>query len=300
MSCFNILVCSKDSATDKDRDDPAWVYLRSLGHRVQACHPSQVDKRRWKPDALLGMGVTLMEETFAAKEQYPNVPLFLYNWDCYEWVWTNPRPGEYDYKRYGELVRLATEVWVPSECTRKRTYQWWPWTKKCEIILSACPWWEWPEDDIKDDGFALCALRDIPDPWCGVFEKCCEEIGMSYKSLKHEASEYDYKYAITHCRFIVDHYYEASTGGLSLMEAYYHGKPALISDSEWNGGIDYMGDRAWYFNYPDLNSFKGMLRSMYNQPPVLDRAACRNWITANYSDKRMADDVVRRIHANLQ
>jgi len=126
---MNILVCSKISIPAKDRTLPAWEYLRSLGHTVTVEHPCtlQIDIENFgswaKPDAIISMGVSIMEETFEAIRRWPDVPLFCYNWDTYEWVWSNPRPGEYDYNRYGDLLRKATQIWVPSNCTGRRVTQ---------------------------------------------------------------------------------------------------------------------------------------------------------------------------------
>lgn len=292
---MNILVCSKISIPAKDRTLPAWEYLRARGHTVVVEHPSS-ERVTERPDAIISMGVTIMEETFEALERFPGVPLYCYMWDCYEWVWTNPRPGEYDYKRYGELLKLAREVWVPSQCTGRRTTQWWGLTN-WSVVLSACPWWDHP--NVRDDGYALCTLRHLPDPWDTVFEECCEEIGIPYKRTDHNLSYEDYQDTVAGCRFLVSHYYEASTGGLTLLEAYRLGKPVLISDSIWHGGLDYFGNRAEYFRGGDRGNFKLLLDSMYRWPAPIPRD-CKEYIETNFSDRRMVDDMVRRLDANAR
>lgn len=290
---MNFLICSKVSIPAKDRTLPAWEYLRSLGHNVWVEHPRYCPGR---PDAIISMGVTIMEETFAALARYPGTPLFPFNWDCYEWVWTRPRPGEYDYRRYGELLKQAAEVWVPSRCTGERTRQWWG-LKNWHVILSACPWWDWP--DVRDDGYILCALREIPDPHWGRFEKACEELRLPYRMTKHEVSYEEYQQAVAGCRFLCSPLYELSTGGLTLLEGYYLGKPCLLSDSPWHGGRDYFGDRATYFQHDDEEDFRRRLKEMYDAPPMLNVAECRQWITEKFSDQRMIDDMLTRVEANL-
>lgn len=289
---MNFLICSKISIPAKDRTLPAWEYLRSLGHIVAVDHPSLVYGVGTEPDVIISMGVTIMEETFEAIKRWPNVPLYCYNWDCYEWVWTNPRSGEYDYARYGELLSKAIEVWVPSECTADRTHHWWGLTNT-RVILSACPYWDY--DNVRDDGYALCCLREIPDRYWGRFERVCKDLGIPYKMTMHEQTYEDYQDAIAGCRFLVSDLYELSTGGLSLMEGYYLGKPCLLSDSRWHGGRDYMGDRAMYFQHDDDNSFRDAMMLMSKHPPKLDREECKRWIEANYSDERMARDIANRI-----
>ena len=292
---MNILVCSRISIPAKDRTLPAWEYLRSQGHQVWVEHPGS-DRIPGKPDVLISMGVTIMDETFDALKRWPDVPLFCFNWDVYAWVWTHPRPGEYDYRKYGELLSHAREVWVPSKCTGRRTEQWYG-LKNWHVILSACPWWDY--DDVRDDGYALCTLRHIPDPWDTMFETTCEDLGIPYRRTDHDLSYTDYQKAVAHCKFLVSHYYEASTGGLTLMEGYYLGKPCLLSDSEWMGGRDYMGDRAMYFRWGDETDFRAKLITMNRNTPALNREDCRRWVTSNYSDQRMIDDMMRRISANI-
>lgn len=303
---MHILVVSRVSIPAKDRTLPAWEYLRGLGHTVTVEHPDSVPASE-RPDALISMGVSIMDETFRALDRFPGVPLFAYNWDIYEWIWEpgqgvkvqakHPsRQGEYDYVRYGELLKQASEVWVPSVCTGRRTTQWYG-LSNWHVILSACPWWDWPEHDIRDDGYALCTLREIPDPWWGKFEQACTELGIPYRCTRHEVSYREYQEAVAHCRFLCAPLYELSTGGLSLMEGYYHGKPVLLSDSEWNGARDYMGDRATYFRHGDFSDFKDKLLRMFSDPPHLSAPRCRQWITDNFSDRRMVEDMLGRIQA---
>jgi len=297
---MNFLICSRVSIPAKDRTLPAWEYLRSLGHTVVVEHPDTAASEGFQPDVMISMGVTIMDETFAAVLRYPEADLYCYNWDCYEWVWKNPRPGEYDYKRYGELLKLATEVWVPSKCTALRTTQWWsiP-ANQIKVILCVCPWWDY--EDIKDEGYALCTLRKLPDLWCDVFEECCDAVGIPWKRPDHSLSYDDYQKTVAHCRFLVNHYHEASTGGLTLMEGYYLGKPCLCSDSEWNGARDYMGDRATYFHYPSKEDFKHQLQKMYENAPYISdmilKMGANNWVKER-SDQQMIDDMLKRVYHN--
>lgn len=301
---MNVLVCSKVSIPAKDRTLPAWNYLRSLGHTVTVEHPGS-RAITTTPDVIISMGVTIMEETFQAIAKFPTAKLYCWNWDVYAFIWQpglegkvqakHPsRPSEYNYVRYGELLQLATEIWVPSACTGQRTTQWYG-LKNWHVILSACPWWD--HANVHDGGYALCTLREIPDPWWGKFEQACGELGIPYRTTRHEVSYQEYQDAVAGCRFLVSPLYELSTGGLTLMEGYYHGKPCLLSDSEWHGGRDYMGDRAVYFRHGDMEDFKVKLLDLYWSPPRLDVAECRKWVTENFSDQRMIDDMVRRIEA---
>lgn len=294
---MRVLVCSNDNMSN---DPPVWEHARSRGIEV---HSGPVGTEPWRPDAVIGLSVTLMDQTFLAATKYPSARLYCYNWDVYEWVWEpgfegkvqarhDSRLGEYDYVRYGELLRLANEVWVPSNCTGYRTRQWYPRSPQWHRILSACPWWD--HDNVRDEGYALCCLREIPDPHWGLLERACRRVGVPLKMTRHGLTEREYRDAVAGCRFICAPLYELSTGGLSLLEAYYLGKPVLISDSEWNGGADYFGDRATYFQAGSEDRLASAIEYMYGRHAPY-HADHREWIVENYSDRRMADDILARL-----
>ena len=262
-----------------------------MGHQVWCTYMGKTPQG-FIPDVIFGMGVGAMEETFATVEMFPDVPLYCYNWDTYEWVWTNPRPGEYDYDRYGKLLSLAEEIWTPSECTSRRTTQWWG-LEDTHVILSSCPRWDW--GDTLNRGYILCSLREIPDPHWNWFERACKELGLPYRMTQHECSYPQYKEAVANCRFLVSHLYEASTGGLTLLEGYYHGKPCLISDSPWHGGRDYFGDRATYFDHTSYKNFKIKLQNMYIDPPLPHPDQAKTYVVDNFSDKRMINEMLGRL-----
>ena len=304
---MNFLIVSRISIPAKDRTLPCWEYLRSLGHTVTVEHPDSVPSSV-RPDVIISMGVTIQDETFQAMDRWPGVPLYAYAWDYYAWLWEpgqegkvqkyNPVRGqEYDYCKYGRLLARAREIWVPSHCTGRRTTQWYGLTN-WSVILSACPWWDHP--NVRDDGYALCCLREIPDPWWGKFEQACEELGIPYRMPKHEKSYEEYQDLVAGCRFLCAPLYELSTGGLSLMEGYRLGKPVLLSNSEWNGGRDYFGDRAHYFIHGNEVDFKRALK-MLSCYEVQSNGRIRKekaaYIEQNFSDRRMVDDMLRRIEA---
>lgn len=302
---MDFLVVSRISIPAKDRTLPAWEYLRSLGHRVWVEHPGS-PAIAGKPDAIISMGVTVMDETFAAMGRFPGVPVWAYMWDCYAWIWEpgqegkvqarHPgRPNEYDYVRYGELLRQARRVWVPSRCTGLRTTQWWG-VSNWEVVLSACPWWDYP--NVSDGGYALCTLREIPDPYWGRFEKACEELGIPYRMTRHEC-DYDlYQEYVANCSFLVSPLYELSTGGLTLLEGYRLGKPCLLSDSPWHGGRDYLGGRATYFTHDDERDFRDKLLSMWLEPPR-PPYDCRDWVERNFNDRQMVEDMLLSVKESL-
>jgi hypothetical protein len=281
---MRILVLSKVSFPSANRYLPDWNQMTN--------HEVFLNTMSSKPDAIVCMSVSAMKETWAALNAWPDTPLFCYNWDCYSWVWIRPREGEYDYRKYGELLSRAVEIWVPSECTGRQTALWWG-LHNWKVIRSICPVWDY--EYVRDDGFILCPLRKLPDHWCNEFEKACGELELPYKRPDHGLPYAEYKDMVASCKFLVSHFQEASTGGLTLLEGYYLGKPVLVSNSEWNGAQDYFGNRATYFRH---DTFKHWLSVMYDNPrPVPEDH--RQWVIDNFSDKRMISDIEERINANI-
>lgn len=292
---MNILVVTDISIPALDRTIPVWTDIARAGHDIRFVNPRVHNRTAlaFKPDAIISMGVGVMNETFRVLEKRP-AKLFCYNWDVYEWVWKNPRPGEYDYKKYGELLNHATEIWVPSVCTGRRTAQWYG-LNNWEVVLSSAPYWE--SNDVQDRGYAYCSLREIPDPHWDWFERACKELDLPYKMTQHTASFQDYQRVLAGCRLMVSHCSELSTGGLSLLEGYYLGKPCLLSESEYHGGKDYLGGRAKYFA-PEYESFKHALKWYFMKPPVVS-SDHKEWVDRNYSEKAMCTRIMERLACHI-
>ncbi len=261
---------------------PNWDRARELGYTIN----------EGVPDVIIGMSISCMDRTIKMARKFPNAKLFCYNWDCYDWVLNNPRPKEKNYKKYRELLSQATEIWVPSRCTGIKLTKWWGF-ENWQTVVSAVPYWDYP--DVKDNGYALCCLREIPDVAWGMFERACDELGIPWKATSHQCTYREYQEAVAHCSFLVSPLYELSTGGLSIMEGYYLGKPCLLSDSPWHGGIDYMLDRATYFKHDDYEDFKNKLFQMFNNQKLLNRSNCKNYITNNFTDSHMVENMLSKI-----
>lgn len=284
---MKLLILSSQSIADTTRSIPDWREAQWLGTKVAF----RLDEIPGPPDAIVSMSISRMRETWEAVERFPDIPLFSYNWDCYAWVWTSPRSGEYDYASYGNLLRRSREIWVPSQCTGTRTSQWWN-CNHWKVIKSSVPYWDY--EDVEDGGYLLCSLREIPDPWCNHFERACEELKIPYKRSNHLLSFQEYQKMVAHCRGLVSHYYELSTGGLTLLEGLYLRKPCLLSDSPWHGGRDYLEHRASYFLHGDYEYFKAALKHFYENPPHVP-VEDREWVKSEYNDVRMVQQMLDRI-----
>lgn len=285
-------ICTGISVPEMARCIPDWRLLLNVGHDFVISTEAEIDHP--KPDAIILMSVSRTDDAIKAMARWPGVPLFVYHWDCYSWVWTNPRPGEYDYKRYGNLLKQAKKVWAPSHVTAQQAYLWW--SIKSRVVWPAVPTWE---EEVADDGYALCTLREQPDHHWDWFERACQETGYPHVMTKHYLPHAEYRQKIARCSFIVSHLREASTGGLSLIEAYRLGKPVVVCNSGWNGAIEYFDQRAIKFSdYGALVSRLLMLRHLPLVTDMTGKKPCsdhRTWVDDRFSDKRMLSQMMEDI-----
>ena len=72
----------------------------------------------------------------------------------------------------------------------------------------------------------------------------------------HHRSEEEFQKWLAEANLLLCPYYEASTGGLSLLEGFNIGKPVLVCDSPYLGAKDYFGDNAFYFKNGDYEDLK--------------------------------------------
>ncbi|MDB4786235.1 hypothetical protein OAG36_00725 [bacterium] len=290
---MHLVVCTAQGIADTDYSIPAWTYAREQGHRVDFYKTDEVPEGV-KPDALIGLSITQMDPVNRMCNKFPDVPLFSYCWDAYEWCFLEHRHKGYDYRAYVKQLQKSEEVWVPSYCTGIRLKDWFG--MDSYRVRSAIPYWEY--DNVRDDGYVLCTLREIPDTKWGWFKQSCEELNIPHMMTEHTKSFSDYQDAVAGCRLLVSHCDELSTGGLTLLEGYYLGKPSLLSDSPWHGGTDYLGDRATYFDHTDFEDFKLKLSEMYKSPPPV-ATDNQYYVVNGFKDYHIVKGMLERVQVYL-
>jgi len=226
--------------------------------------------------------------------RFPKIPIIHYNWDLYPFQlieiegYTRADPGIWD--PYLEDLKVCRDIWVPSYCTVIRTREF---TKRNAYIVktSIRPW---EPITLSQGDYAVDVIRKYPDPNRDAARINCKAVRVPlYESCN--SLEWDkFREVISGCRFMVSPQFEASTGGLTLLEGYWHGKPSLISNSPRHGGIDYFGDKATYFQWDNPILFREALLKMYNNPPVINIDKARDWITQEYSETAMAKRMAKR------
>lgn len=216
-------------------------------------------------DLILSLQTGSHKELLQLHYTYPHIPFITYVWDCYEWIWEHSLG--YDWHGYGEVVKISKEVWVPSGGQQLRVNQCWGIDlSKTKVIKAYARLFDY--DMVEDHNYVCNPLREIPDRQLGWIEKACEELNIPYvhggrKPGSTPKTWEDYKDFIGKSSFIVCPWYEASTGGMSLVEGYNLGKEILICNSPYMGAKDYFGDRANYFD-PTYESLVESIKKMWN------------------------------------
>jgi len=267
--------------------DPWVPELQRRGHTV-----IENDFKSIKPDIIIGASISVIKQIRRAHTLFPDAPMINYNWDIYEWVWKNPRG--YNWAGYGELLKESHEVWCPSESVVKRNMDWFKIGPEKSIIIKTFARLFDYEGEVKDGRYIYNPLRSIPDRNVGWLKRVCEELSLPLVESAHRMSEQDFQKTILECSFMVCEYYEASTGGLTLIEGHKYGKPVLVSDSPYMGAQDYFGERAEYFKHDDYESFKAKIKELWDNTPVLDRAECEEFVQ-QYTIEKMVDQMEDRL-----
>lgn len=247
------------------------------------------------PDAIFCGSIYCAEKVRKERESFPHlrdVPVIHYNWDIYPWqVELNPelwRPYLLDLKK-------AKEVWVPSACTVERTKEFAG--VGAHVIKTSVHPWEKPKG-FKPSAvpYVVDVMRKYPDRNRNAVAEACKKLGVMCVETGCTMPWEEFKRTIYDARLLVSAYEEASTGGLTLLEGYWHGVPVLLSNSPRNGAFDYFGDRrADYFQWDDSDNLYTAisLALLANQRPNVTEA--RDWIVAEYSEQAFARRIANRL-----
>lgn len=246
--------------------DPVIDCLRESGHEVAV---NGIDRTF---DVLFGSTITVQENIYRVHHMFPHIPMVNYNWDVYEWAYNkvDPQSFPYNIELYAHLLKESKFVACPSRSVVHRNEEFFQIPKDQSVIVkSFARQINIEPSKVRDDRFVYMPLRQIPDRNKGWFEKACQELNIPYRLPNKELSEEDYADTVASCSFLVCPWYEASTGGLSLIEGATVGKPILFCDSKYMGAEDYLGKYAVKFKHDDYEDFKAKLKSMWDNPTTV-------------------------------
>jgi hypothetical protein len=222
-----------------------------------------------------------------------NIKTIMYVWDMYPW--TNYITGYDSLKEYNE-------IWVPSNEVILRLNEFYDIDpSKCKVIKSYAELFEADNIEVKNNNFVYHPVRKYNDPNYGFTERACEELNIPYVRSNHSLNYEEYKKTVLNCSFLVTEYMEASTGGLTLLEGYKHGKDILISNSIYQGAKDYFGHRAYYFKDGDFEDFKSKIKMLYEQSLNYkltdeDFNERKKYIIDNFTIDVMVDNIISRLN----
>lgn len=236
------------------------------------------------------LDATTREDRYRAERNIPPVRTVHYNWDLYPWKIEGDDPG---WKKYVDDLRSCTAVIVPSIPVQKRTQEYCG--RKSTVVLAACNAFD---AEPFDGGWVVDVMRPYAgDPNTGLVRKVCEELKIPCVETRAGLPFDEFKRTIAGARLLVSGYFEASTGGLTLLEGYRLGKTVLISDSPYQGANEYfVGNRAATFRWNDREHLKSRIAELYPRPNPHGNSSMREWVDQNYSD----DAFAKRLAAELR
>jgi hypothetical protein len=191
------------------------------------------------------------------KDNFPHIKTIMYVWDMYPWT---------DYSISYNMLKDYDQIWVPSNEVILRLKEFYDINpNKCKVIKAYAELYEAEGIKIENKKFVYHFAREYKDPNLGFCEIASKKTQIPIVTSRHNLSFESYKENVLKCSFLVLDYMEASTGGLTMLEGYYHGKDILFSDSLYQGGRDYFGDRAYYFKDKDIDDYIEKFKFLYEK-----------------------------------
>ena len=228
--------------------------------------------------------------------KYPNIPFINLVLDLYETVWNSPNPHNNQYEKYREYIKKSIEVWPISSTVKKRLLEYGVDPKKTKTLLIWARFFDYPQENILDKRYILSPVRPYPyDKNHGWLKKACCELKIPLVETSHKYSEEAFQRIIAECSFTCCEIHEMSTGGLTLLEGLKHGKPAVVSDSKYEGAIDYLGDMGIYFNDNSYEDFKQTIKETWENTPKLDIDKCKKHCENHVSKEQYVDNMIDRM-----
>lgn len=211
-------------------------------------------------DVLYLASIFKLQEAMQLKALYKK-PIVVYCWDYYLWK----HNSDHLWQTYAAFLRKADLILVPSKAQQLRLKE--LLELDSVVVKTGIPIYD---EEVTDGNFILDPVRYYPEENEKWAEKAAEELGIPLIHSEHQYSAEEFQKLVASCTFLTCAYREASTGGLSLVEGLYLGKPALVSDSPYMGAVDYLGDKGYYFKYDDFEDLKKQMKMLWETRPKVD------------------------------
>jgi len=238
-------------------------------------------------DVIFNMSAFDYKEAEELSKKYPHIPVVNYVWDYYKFAHDGKHWWD-DWKGYAEFLKKSNLLIVPSSAQQLRLREL---LGLESVVVKTGHKVETMET--KDNRYVLDHMRWYPEENEKWIVTACETQYIPVIHPNHKYLESDFKKTIANCTFLACGYIEASTGGLTILEGLWNGKPVLLSNSSYQGGKDYAGEFATYFQYDDYNDCKNKVKEMFENPPKIDIEKVRKYISENFSYELMAKNLER-------
>jgi len=222
------------------------------------------------------------------KAKHPKVPIIQYVWDYYKYC--HEGRHWFNWKPYAEFLKKSDKILVPSNAQKLRLKE--LLGLDSEVVHTGIDIYNLVRDDKR---FVLDHMRWYEEPNKRWIVDACDQQGIQVLHPNHTFDDKMFKTTISACTFLACGYQEASTGGLTIIEGLWNGKPTLLSDSPYMGGKDYLGEFGFYFKWDDFEDCKRKVREMFNDPPKIDLDKAQDWIRQNFTWDIMAGKIEKVI-----
>lgn len=221
--------------------------------------------------------------------------LATYCWDYYKWAHEGKHDG-FNWKEYARFLKACDLIFVPSKAQQLRLKE--LLDLDSVVIHTGIRLFEGEPEDKR---FILDPLRYYHnDPAWDWAEKAAKELNIPIIHSEHQYTQDQFIDLLRTCTFTTSCVEEASTGALSLMEALWFGKPALVSDSPYQGAADYVGPYGTYFQHKSFEDLKRQMKWMWEHPPKFNRSAAKQYIIDHFNYDQMAQGMYESLHSIIQ
>lgn len=266
----------------EERQADLHAELTKLGLEVETKDPSDCD-------------VTLCGTIWQSERvKEAGLPYVHYCWDLYPWqiegrsieCWKS-----YLWGPYLTQLRDAAAIVVPGKSTAERVKEY----VGRESTVVHAPVKPWPAPSLSREKGVVDVMRKYPDPNRHAVRDACRRLGVPWLETGAGLSWEFFQHVVSHASVLASVYFEASTGGLTLLEGYALGKPVILCNSPYSGTAEYFPDgtpNTRKVQWDDPKELEEAVLAMHSAKPHSKKNAL-DWVKETYSDTNFAKGLLK-------